>query len=640
MAQIGLLKGWRSGLKGQLRTRGGMMQALQTAELSWPETLASRTAEGRPMQAFYDAWPSLEAAALHEPERLAAVLSEVVASSAGDAIASLAPASGLVSAVVSIDGQVLYTDKGFRDWFGLPGDSPAFRRLIRLAGKDGRASGLVEARDGDAIACCAGLREESGGWPMPDACRAMLEDGARRIVLLGFSPSRSSELTQRAAEAWGLTPLEARLAEALLDSPNLEAAAAQIGVGRETAREALKKAMRKAGAKRSPELVRKMMDLICGDHPPAPDVEATLAVSFGATPAEARAAAAFARGQTAKEVALALGVKEATVRGQLKAVFAKTGVNKAKDLVRLAVEASSLAVMTSNAESVVAEHDPGGRLRMLMAHGDRRVAFTDYGPRSGQPLFVLHGQVTGRTLPRAFVSALQARGLRPIVPQRPGFGLTDPAIGDVLETGASDMAAILDTLKIQRVILLARDSSVAACLTFAARYPTRVLRGIVCNGKWPAHERLASSGMMNAVFRAFLANPDLIGVFAEMMRRQTRSDFVRANMRNSLRDTKADAEALEAPGVLDYMVREAQAMSARSSRGFVDEHAAYARGWRVPPGIGGERWLFVDGDNPLLDGANRVFAAVPNARFTRLKDAGLMLYITHTQAVADLVANG
>jgi pimeloyl-ACP methyl ester carboxylesterase/DNA-binding CsgD family transcriptional regulator len=617
-----------------------MMQAVKPAGFAWPETLGSRTAGDRPIEAFYEAWPSLAIAARQEPERLAAVLSEIVASSSGDFFATHAPAAGLVSAVVTADGEALYTDKGFRDWFGLPGDSPAFRRLVRLALKNGQASGLVEARDGEAVACCAGLREVSGGWPMPDACRAMLEDGAKRIVLLAFSPSRSSDLTQRAAEAWGLTPLEARLAEALLDAPNLEAAAAQIGVGRETAREALKKAMRKAGAKRSPELVRKMMDLICGDHPPAPDLEATLAASFGATPAEARAAAAFARGLTAREVAAALGVKEATVRGQLKAVFAKTGVNKAKDLVRLAVETSSLAVMTSNAESVMAPHDPSGRLRVLMAAGDRRVAFTDYGPRSGQALFVLHGMATGRNLTRPFVAALQARGFRPIVPQRPGFGLTDPAIGDVLETGAADMAAILDTLKLPRVVILARDSGVAVALTFGVRYPMRVIRGMVCNGKWPSHERGASSGMLNAVYRAFMANPDLIGLFAEMMRRQTRSDFVRSNMRNSLRDNPADIEALESPGVLDYLVRESQAMSARSSRGFVDEHAAYARGWRVPTNVGGEKWLFVDGDNPALDGADRVFGGVPNAQFVRLKGAGLLLYITHTEAVADLVAGG
>jgi pimeloyl-ACP methyl ester carboxylesterase/DNA-binding CsgD family transcriptional regulator len=616
------------------------MKVLKAAEFSWPEALAHRTAEGQPMQALYDAWPTLESAAQHEPERLATVLSEIVASTAGDAFATHAPASGLVSAVVSADGQTLYTDKEFREWFGVPGDLPAFRRLVRLALKNGQVSGLVEARDGDAIACCAGLSDLTTGWPMPEACRAMLREGGRRVVLLGFSPSRSSDLTQRAAEAYGLTPLEARLAEALLDSPNLEAAAAQIGVGRETAREALKKAMRKAGAKRSPELVRKMMDLICGDHPPSPDIEGILAASFGATPAESRAAAAFARGLTAREVAADLGVKEATVRGQLKAVFAKTGVNKAKDLVRLSVETSSLAAMISNAESVVSDHDPGGRLRVLVAPGERRVAFTDYGPRSGQALFVLHGQATGRNLPRPFVAALQARGLRPIVPQRPGFGLTDPAIGDILETGAADMTAILDTLKIPRVIVLARDGAVAAGLTFAARYPLRVIRGIVANGKWPAHERLASGGMMNSIFRAFMSNPDLIGVFSEMLRRQTRSDLVRNALRNSLKDNRADRETLEQPGVLDYMVREAQAMSARSCRGFADEHAAYARGWRVPMGIGGERWLVIEADTLELEGVERVFGDLPNARFAKVENAGLLMFISQAQAVADLVADG
>ncbi|MBG0808378.1 helix-turn-helix transcriptional regulator [Methylosinus sp. H3A] len=56
---------------------------------------------------------------------------------------------------------------------------------------------------------------------------------------------------------------------------------------------------------------------------------------FDLTPAEARVARAIAAGRPASEIAGAHGVSAETVRTQLRAVFAKTGVSRQVDLVRL-----------------------------------------------------------------------------------------------------------------------------------------------------------------------------------------------------------------------------------------------------------------------------------------------------------------
>lgn len=60
-----------------------------------------------------------------------------------------------------------------------------------------------------------------------------------------------------------------------------------------------------------------------------------LAALFGLTPAEARLAARLADGAGLDEAAVALGVTRNTARSQLQAIFAKTGVNRQGDLVRL-----------------------------------------------------------------------------------------------------------------------------------------------------------------------------------------------------------------------------------------------------------------------------------------------------------------
>lgn len=616
---------------------------LKRLEYGFPEIMRARLAEGRPSQAILEDWVAMAWALDRDPDALTAALAEAAQFDAGQGSATVAPRSAIGVAVVEAGGELVLADEVFSKWFGGQPDLAAFRRLVRLALRDGQASGLVEGCDGAALAACAGVGEAAAGWPLPEACRTVMAGSARRVALLCFAPSRASDLAARASQAFGLTPLEARLAEALLDAPNLEAAAARIGVGRETAREALKKAMKKAGARRSPDLVRRMMDLMCGDHATPPALEVVLASTFGATAAEARAAARFAQGLTAREVAEQLGVKDATVRGQLKAVFAKTGVNKAKDLVRLAAESSTLAVLSGAAETVLEPADPNGRLRVVPS-GARRIAVTDYGPRSGKPVLVMHGATTGRRLPPALVVALHARGYRPLVPQRPGFGLTDVATGPYLEQGADDMARVMDALRIDRAKLLLRDSSTPTGLLFASLHPDRMVAGIAVNPKWPAGGdkqpavRLPTS-MMGVLSRAFVENPHMIDLVGEILRRQTRTDLMEKVMRQSLAHLPCDVAALRTPGVLDALVRDAQSMFARSSLGFSAEHRAFVAGWTVPSNVGGERWTVAECDHLVLPDAKVIWGGLPNVTFNVIDDAGLLVYFTHPTEVADLVAN-
>ncbi len=603
---------------------------------SLPQSLRAALAHGRPAEVILDQWPDLEASARHEPDDLAAAIADAARMAPADGLAALAPAAAVAAAVLGPSGQRIVSDRAFDVWFDRPFETLDMRRLMKLAARTGRASGLAPGRDGAANAVSVGRRDAADGWPLTEACRTALAAGPGRLVVLAFAPSRASDLVLRAADAFGLTPLEARLAEALLDSPTLQAAAERIGVGRETARDALRGAMKKTGARRSPDLVRRMMDLICGDQPPAPDMQVALQEAFGATPAEARAAERFADGLTAREVAASLGVKEATVRGQLKAVFAKTGVNKAKDLVRLCAETSALETLTHTAESVLTPEDGAGRLRIVRAADDRRVAFVDYGPRSGHPLIVFHGASTGRTLPPRFVAGAQARGWRPIVPQRPGFGLTDRADGDHMATAADDLALVLGTLRQPKADLLARDFSAAACLAFAERHPERVGRGALINPHAPSDVERRYSNLHTAVWRTFLARPELIEAFAEMLRRQSRTDILQATMRRSM-TLASDRSAIEDPRVVEHLARDSQALSARTSAGFAAEQSAYVKGWRPPTAAGGEAWRVLHVEALSTPDVLEAWRVLPRVTFSTDEAAGFLIYFTHPEVALDLL---
>lgn len=607
-----------------------------TAPASLSDSLRGRLAEGQPVDAVLDGWALLDSTLTHDPAAFAEVLGEAARLDTAAGFAAIAPEGSLGAAVISPSGALAQADPQFIRWFGDPTDIPAFRRLVRLAQKQGQASGLVETEDGGVVAACAAVESLALRWPLSEASRAQLLLPGRRVALLGFAPSKVSELAQRAAQAFGFTPLEARLAEALLDAPNLAEAAERIGVGRETAREALKKAMRKAGARRSPDLVRRMMDLMSGLGAPIGDVESVLRALFGATPAEAKAAARFAEGLTAKEVAAALGVKEATVRGQLKAVFAKTGVNKAKDLVRLTVEAGALTAFTEASETVVEPVDPEGRPRLISLPDTRRVAFVDYGPKGGRPVVVFHGYSTGRILPLNFVAELHRAGYRPLAVQRPGFGLSDPAFNPEshLDVQADDLLAVLTALKLRKVDVMVRDGSTAAGLAFAARHGDRIARGLLMNPRPPREVERTHRSLIGTISRSVLKHPELIAPLGEMLRRQTRTDLLTRTIRRSMEISPADRAAIEDPLVMARILRDARGMSARTSAGWAAEMAVYAQDWTLPEAIGGEQW------NILLCGGlewpvHMEFwrQAVPGVRITDLPEAGFLAYYTHPAEV-------
>jgi DNA-binding CsgD family transcriptional regulator len=73
----------------------------------------------------------------------------------------------------------------------------------------------------------------------------------------------------------------------------------------------------------------------------APDI---LRIRFGLTPAECRVALLLGDGRSPREISQTIGVTFNTVRSQMKSIFAKTGVKRQGELIRLLLSLSGLAI--------------------------------------------------------------------------------------------------------------------------------------------------------------------------------------------------------------------------------------------------------------------------------------------------------
>lgn len=592
-------------------------------------------AAGEPAQALIDSWAEIEDAVVAD-SRGAREAFSAVAGQLPNIAGAIADRRALAAAVVTPRGEVCQADPAYLALFP---DSTDLRPLLKRALREGPVVSLVEGAAGAAFAAWVGDAAAAARWPLGPDTAAALKAGPDRLAVVVSAPSRSSELARRAARALDLTALEARLAEALLFAPNLEVAASEIGVGRETARDALRRINAKAGVRRTPELVGRLVGIMCAAGDQLGDEAKVAEAAFGLTPAEARAAALVAQGATAPEAARTLGLSPETVKTHMKAILAKTGAKGAKDLARLLMEARELVAVASAAEPMLSEEEGGGRLRILPSlDGQRRIALIDYGPYDGQPVLVFHGAAAGRRLPETFRMGLMAAGFRPIVLQRPGFGLTDPSTYDYLADGAADMAAVAERLRFKSLHVLARDTGTPVALAFARDWPHLLGRAVLLNAHPPMSRLDHRSTFLSGVQQRLLRNPELVASFAEFLRRQTTTQMLERLMDKSLGEVEPDRRALEDPAVRRFLTRDIQGLCARSVRGFAAENAVYAAGWEPPADLPQRPWT-VAGCSELPSHVHRPWLPISDVRAVRIEGAGILPQFTHPAQLVSLLAD-
>lgn len=545
------------------------------------------------------------------------------------------PPGALLFAVLDGDGRVRAVDAGFAALFTDDLRTPRLIELLRRAENGEPSVGLIEDQAGRPVAVCLAQPGEAHDWPLDDRLQGELASTGRRWVLMAFAPTRAGDLTEQAASAFGLSRLQARVAVAMLEAPTLEIAAERLGVSQETARHALRGAMRKVGAPRTAALVRSLTDLIC-NRPDEDDVEA-LAAALNVTLSEARVAQLTSEGATAAAVAKTLGVGRETVKAHLRSTFSKVGVGRAKDLGRISVELAAVGRMARTLELASPTGDGQARLRIVPSEGGRRVAFLDYGPVGARPLLFCHALSSGRTLPPRLRAMLREAGFRPIIPQRPGYGLTDPDHGDYLAAAASDMAAILDALNLRETDIFARDIAAAPAVAFAERFPDRLGRALLLNPETPA-----SPGRrrypITAAASLLRRHPEVTAVFFELLRRQLRTARLEMLVRQSFKGgAPSDVAALEDPEALAWIVTDIQAMTARSVSGVARERLAYSAGWRPPAVVGGRSWTVAYCTELGHSDLRKWWSGLPDVRFEALDQGGLLLQLSHPEVLTRLL---
>jgi DNA-binding CsgD family transcriptional regulator len=578
----------------------------------------------------------LGAAMAEAPEALIAAADAAMAR--GGPPADLLPDS-FASAVCDRAGRVIIAEPRFLDWLG--GPDPLAAVVARVGINRPSVSAIADDRTGRPVAVAAATQAMARNWPLAAQVRDALDRGDGEFAVVAFRPDLAA--WDQAAHAYGLSRQESRLAAALSRRGDLHAAAEDTEVAYETARKLVASAMRKTGAARQTDLVRRILSAAAGGVRPPEGSTRLFAELFGLTLRQAELAQALARGATRDSAALALGISSHGAKADLRIVFQACGVANAVDLARIAAEIDALAGL---ATACSVEVEPRGAdaepLRLLARRrAPGRIAVTDHGALPhfgrGRPLLMFHPAVGGRHQSRRLVADLQAAGWRPIAFDRPGFGLTDMSSGPdgPFAEAARDVADILDTLGIGQVTLYARTASTAISVT-AAMLGDRVCGGVLVGPEPPAALDKRLEGMMGRGKALFFGNARLAQAFARILSRRTSSAVIARMLRQSVSGSPIDEAALDEAGNLADMVR-ASRQSSLGMLGFLAEVQAHGAG-ALPPTLPDARhWTIITGaHDPLYSFAEaETFwrLAFPGATFDVVADGGRFLHFTHRPAI-------
>lgn len=115
----------------------------------------------------------------------------------------------------------------------------------------------------------------------------------------------------------------------------------------------------------------------------------------------------------------------------------------------------------------------------------RALGYGEYGDPGGVPVFFFHGWPSSRYQGKLLDQVATERGLRVIAPDRPGIGLSDPLPRRGFSAWPADVAALADSLGIDRFRLCGVSGGGPYTLATAAALPDRVIAAAVICGAPP-----------------------------------------------------------------------------------------------------------------------------------------------------------
>ncbi|CAN5690965.1 alpha/beta hydrolase [soil metagenome] len=225
---------------------------------------------------------------------------------------------------------------------------------------------------------------------------------------------------------------------------------------------------------------------------------------------------------------------------------------------------------------------PPREARSIRLDDGRSLGFDDVGARDGVPVIYFHGFGSSRVIRHPDDSIAERLGVRLIAVDRPGIGASSGRPGRRMLDWPADVAALADSLGIERFAVLGWSGGGPYALACAWALPDRVRAAGVISGPAP----LVGAGSTDYLIRSHRAAARAAGAAPWMIRlatwrwaRQQQRDPERHLDEAVAKMIEADRVVVGDPRVRAMMLANTDEMYRQGGRGVYDEALIISRGW-------------------------------------------------------------
>lgn len=276
---------------------------------------------------------------------------------------------------------------------------------------------------------------------------------------------------------------------------------------------------------------------------------------------------------SSRKTASKLKLKEATIRGHLSSIYEKAGVKRKPELIRKIMLHSLFSTNTRHDIGLVTSTPQALRLKLpfIYLRDGRRLSYLDHRPDTGKAskpssaedktVVILHNMMgSAKELPHSAHPLINTHNVRIIVPERPGYGDSDPHPKRTHKTWAHDLKELLDSLNIDKVMLIAHSIGGVYALALTEFLPDRIERVAMVNAMPRISDITVNKevpSLVTAVIRSLRYAPFLIEPILKMAVGKDIEHFYEQQLnyiRPSQEGRAADINLLKTPAYKQYAI--------------------------------------------------------------------------------------
>ncbi len=373
--------------------------------------------------------------------------------------------------------------------------------------------------------------------------------------------------------------------------------------------------------------------------------ESPLQTLFNLTPAEARLAALLASGMSLNQAAEQTFIAKNTAKVQLKSIFSKTGVNRQAELIKLILTSPAVfnpSVSTPEDSRLKNEAKAKSHINLeghLILKDGRHLQYAEYGDPQGKPVIHMHG-ILGCRYERLPDDQLTRRlGVRLIIPDRPGYGLSEPAPGQGYLDFADDLLELVEHLDIPKFSIMGLSVGAIYASAFAYKTPQR-LHNIAMISSTPPFRSFADFEGIPPSLKLLIAFSKYLPTAAQMITEIAIKNACKnpEKFLANISVANSDSAILSHSLFKEHFEECLLAGSKTCHSGFVHDILLSAEPWPFPVEDIQKKIDFWHGTEDTHSPLNRikpVIEAVANKHLHKIEGGGHFLIYNHWQEILD-----